>query len=156
MKAASLSTYFPNPKSKPHLSQRTLLFDWRKIASQCCVGFCHTAVQASHNYTYILPLLSLPLLPHPTPLGHHRAPGNTPCVMQQLPTSYLFHSGYCIYAEATLSIHPLSPSPTVSASPSCASVSPFLPFKQVYQYHFSRLHIAEDFCKLLGLPLVNP
>ena len=41
-------------------------FNWRKIALQGCVGFCHAAMQISDNYTYHL-LES-------TPLGHHRAP----------------------------------------------------------------------------------
>ena len=37
-----------------------LFFIWRKIALQCCVGFCPMTVQ-----------ISLPSLPHPTLLGHH-------------------------------------------------------------------------------------
>ena len=40
---------------------------------------------------HILPSEPPPLLPpHVTPLGHHRAPGWAPCVVEQLPTSYLF------------------------------------------------------------------
>ena len=30
--------------------------------------------------------------PHPTPLGHHRMPIFAPCVIQQLPTCYLFYN----------------------------------------------------------------
>ena len=30
--------------------------------------------------------------PHPTHLGHHRAPSWAPCAIQQVPTSYLFHT----------------------------------------------------------------
>ena len=30
--------------------------------------------------------------PHPTPLGHHRVLGEAPCVIQQLPISYLFYT----------------------------------------------------------------
>ena len=44
-----------------------LFFNWRKIALQCCVGFCHTTRQFSHNYTFITSLLSLPALPPPLP-----------------------------------------------------------------------------------------
>ena len=40
-----------------------LLFNGKKIALQCCVGFCHTTMQISHNYTHITSLLSLPPLP---------------------------------------------------------------------------------------------
>ena len=45
-----------------------LLFGWREITIQCCVGFCHTAVQMSHNFTDFPSLLSLPPLPpsHPS------------------------------------------------------------------------------------------
>ena len=51
-----------------------VVFNWRKIALQCYVGFCHTIAQISHNCTYITPFLSLSsLLCHPTPLGHHSA-----------------------------------------------------------------------------------
>ena len=27
-------------------------FNWRIIGLQCCVGFCHTTAQISHNYTH--------------------------------------------------------------------------------------------------------
>ena len=46
------STFFPH-----------LFFNWRKIALQCCIGFCWTIMQISYNYTYIPSLLSLPALP---------------------------------------------------------------------------------------------
>ena len=49
---------------KPHLTVLfNLFFNLRKIALQCCDGFCHTTTQISHNYTYITSLLSLLLLP---------------------------------------------------------------------------------------------
>ena len=34
-------------------------FNWRIIALQCYVGFCHTAVWFSHKYTYVPSLLNL-------------------------------------------------------------------------------------------------
>ena len=64
---------------------------------------------------------------HPTPLGHHRAPGWAPCVREQLLTSYLFymveHICLCYILH---SFHSLLPSlcPQVSIS-----ASPFLPYK---------------------------
>ena len=51
-----------------------IYFNWRIIALQCCLGFCHTTTWISHKYTCLPSLLSLPSL-YPTPLGHHRAPG---------------------------------------------------------------------------------
>ena len=35
--------------------------------------------------------LCLEPVSHPTLLGHHRAPGWAPCVIQKIPTSYLFY-----------------------------------------------------------------
>ena len=104
-------TYIPTllhlpPTSLPsHLSRSSLnsklsfqkslslfkkIFNWRKIALKCCVGFCHTTTQISHNFiyiykiththiythTYIYTPLIVSLLPHfyPAPLDHHRAP----------------------------------------------------------------------------------
>ena len=31
-------------------------FNWRKIALQCCVGFCHTTAQISHNHAQTVTL----------------------------------------------------------------------------------------------------
>ena len=93
-----------------------LFFNWRKTALQCCVGFCHTTTQTSHNYTYITSILSLRPFPHLTILGHHRAPGWAPCVIQHLLTSSLFYTWQCIYVHATVSLVPLFPPRTVSIS----------------------------------------
>ena len=43
------------------------LFNWRVIALQCCVGFCHTSAWTSHMYTYFPSLLNIPLTSHPIP-----------------------------------------------------------------------------------------
>ena len=41
-----------------------LFFNWRKIALQCCVGFCPTTMQTDHNYMYIsLPSVSASRIP---------------------------------------------------------------------------------------------
>ena len=67
----------------------------------CCFMPCSNANH--HSFTYITSLLSLPPQPQPTPLDHHRAPGWAPCVIQQLPTSYLFYTWWCIHVYATFS-----------------------------------------------------
>ena len=72
-------------------------FNWRIIALQCRVGFCHTATWISLNYAYVPSFLSLPRFPHPTPLGHHRAPHWAPCAIEQLPVSYLCYTWQCMY-----------------------------------------------------------
>ena len=41
-----------------------LFFNWRKIALQYCVGFCHPTMRISHNYTFITSVLNL--LPSPS------------------------------------------------------------------------------------------
>ena len=52
------------------------IFNWRIIALQYCIGFCHTSTWKSLVYVRPLPLESPSHLPpHPTPLGCHRAPG---------------------------------------------------------------------------------
>ena len=60
------------------------IFNWRIIALQYCVSFCHISTWISHRHTYV-PLhtyvlhtyicLSSHFPLHPTPLGCHRAPG---------------------------------------------------------------------------------
>ena len=88
--------YFPCFRMKLFFTFRqtiflNLFFNWRKIALQCCVDFCHT-MQVSHNCAYIPLSWAFLSSPHLTPLGLHRAPGLAPCVIQQLLTSYLFYT----------------------------------------------------------------
>ena len=83
----------------------------------------------------------LPPLPHPAPLGHHRALGWAPCIIQQLPTSYLFYTWSCVYVKATRSVCPTLSSPFMCTSPFSTSMSLFLPCKWVHQYRFFRFQI---------------
>ena len=66
--------------------------NWNILQSQCCVSLFCTTLWFSYMHTYIPSPLSLHPPPHPTPLGHHRALSWIPCVIQQLPTSYLFYT----------------------------------------------------------------
>ena len=43
----------------------SFIFNWRIIAWQCCVGFCHTAAWISHRYPYVPSPWAF--LPPPTP-----------------------------------------------------------------------------------------
>ena len=47
--------------------KRLFIFNWRIIALQCCVGFCHSTTWISHRYTYVLSFLNLPSTSHPVP-----------------------------------------------------------------------------------------
>ena len=54
--------------------KKLFIFNWRIIAFQYCVGFCHMSTWISHRHTYEPPF-HLP--PYPTPLGCHRALGSS-------------------------------------------------------------------------------
>ena len=55
---------------------------------------CESAISM---HIFPLPWTFLP--PHPTPLGPHRALGWAPCVIQKIPTSYLFYT--CTWCSVT-------------------------------------------------------
>ena len=91
------------------------VFNWRKIALQCCVGFCHKTSQISRYYTHLPSFSSFP--PSPKPLWFITEPGWAPYVTQQRLTSYLFTPG-SVYMSMLLSLFiPLSPSLTASTNP---------------------------------------
>ena len=139
-------------------------FNWRKIALQCCVGFCLTTMWISHNYTYILFILNL--LPFPSSLLSkssqstrlsslcYTATSHQLSVLWGFPGGSYGKESACSagdlvdpwvgkipfthdseYMSVLLSpFVPLSPSSTVSTSPFSTSVSPFLPWKSGHQF----------------------
>ena len=59
-----------------------IFFYWSIIALQCCFSFRCTMKWISCMYTYIPSLLGIPPPhPHPTHLGHHRAPSWASCAL---------------------------------------------------------------------------
>ena len=46
---------------------KKFIFNWRTIALQCCVDFCHTSAWVSHRYTYVPSFLNFPATSHPIP-----------------------------------------------------------------------------------------
>ena len=88
-----------------------------------------SAIHQHESAIYMSPL-SWPFFPpstHSTPLRYHRALIWAPWVMQQIPTSYPFHTWWCMFLcySLNLSYPPLLPlCPEV-----CSSVSLMLPCK---------------------------
>ena len=58
-------------KRKPWLEAlhflKKVIFNWRIVALQYCVGFCHLSTWISHRYTYVSSLLNLPPTSEPLP-----------------------------------------------------------------------------------------
>ena len=74
----------------PFFVKKLFIFNWRIIALQYCIGFCHTSTWVSHRYTYVPSLLKFPPISHlhPTPLRCHRALGVSSLCYVAIPTGY--------------------------------------------------------------------
>jgi len=102
-----------------------LFFSWREISLRCCVSFCHTTTES----VIIMCLSSASyasLLPHPTPLGRHRAADGTPCAHSASPALSFTCGRVCMSALLSQFLPP-SPSPAASTGPFSTSASLFLP-----------------------------
>ena len=66
-----------------------LLFNLKIIALQSHVVLVYAVQQ--HESVITIHIYSLTLEPPSSPPCRHRAPGQAPCVIHQLPTSYLFY-----------------------------------------------------------------
>ena len=100
-----------------------------------------SVIQKCKSAVIIGSLLNLPPLPYPTlQIIKERQAGLPVLYSNFSPAIYFTHGS--LYMSFLLSpFLSLSPSPTVSRSLFLMSASPFLPCKQVHQYHFSRFHI---------------
>ena len=87
-----------------------------------CYFLLYNEVNQLCVYIYPLPLGPPCHLtpPHPTHLGHHRAPSWAPWAIQQVPTSYLFYTWPCTYVNPNLPIHHTLHSP----QPPCPHLGP--------------------------------
>ena len=89
-------------------------FNWKIIALENFVVFCHTSTRISYRDTHVPSLPSL--LPHPTLLDCYRAPVWVPWVIQQVPIAIYLTDGIVNF-HVTHFIHlTLSPIPYVSVN----------------------------------------
>ena len=111
------------------------IFYWGLTSLQCCVDFCCTTLGISSMC--IASLLSHPpSSPHPTLLGHHRAPSWAPCAYSSFPlASYFTQESVYMSVLRSQFISP-SPSRPVSTSLFSTRASSFLPCKQIHRPHF--------------------
>ena len=80
-------------------------FNWRIIALQNRVGFCHVSTWVSHRYTYVASLLKLPLTPsHPSRLSQSTGLNSLSHVVNFCWLSVLHMVTYMF--PAVLSVHP--------------------------------------------------
>ena len=105
--------------SQLHLPKKIffLIFNWRIISLQCCVGFCPTKMWISHKYKHVPSLLKLP----PTLTASH------PSRMSQ-GTRLSFLQSYSKFLLIKLVLW-LFPFPLLSSPHNCSlSGGPVLPF----------------------------
>ena len=81
-----------SPKFSVLMDFFRIVFNWRIIALENSVVFCHKSTRISHRYTHV-PSLPSPSSSHPS--ACHRGPVWVPWVIQQIPIGYLFYMWYC-------------------------------------------------------------
>ena len=83
-----------------------IMFNWRIIALQYCVGFYQTSAWISRRFTYIPSHLSIP----PTPLSSYRALFDFPESYSKFPLAIYFTYNN-VWSFSLHTSHPLLPSP---------------------------------------------
>jgi hypothetical protein len=101
----------------------------------------------NQSQVYIcLPLLwpPRPLPRRPISLGCHRAPGCLPCVIQQIPTFFLFSVWQCIFPCSSLySSHPLI-SPLWQVGSLCLHLSCYLATRFIHVIFLDSIYMHQD------------
>ena len=101
-----------------------IIFNWRIIALQCCVGLCHTSAWISHRHAYDSPLWNLPLTSHPIPplwtVTEHQVELSA-SFSKFPPVIYFIYGGICVSMRLS-PFMPSSPLPTVATSQEQASL----------------------------------
>ena len=111
------------------------IFNWKVIALQCCVHFCHTSTWISHRYTYVPSHLNLPpiwtSLPHSTRSHCSSFSQRTRLgsLCYTVTSHYLFQTWLCLSFNPSLSIVPALPVLTAPTNLFSMSASLFLPCK---------------------------
>ena len=90
------------------------IFNWKRIALQRHVGFCHTTPRISHKHRYIPPLLSLPPAP-PHPCRSSRSSEFGSLSSSSFPLAR-FSTWWRTYISAPLPVHPTVSFPAASTS----------------------------------------
>ena len=87
------------------LKDLLFIFNWRLIALQYCVGFCHTSTWISHSYTYVPSLLKFPpIFPTRTYSFHPNWALLVVNSVQSLSHVWLFATAWTTAHQASLSI----------------------------------------------------
>ena len=126
-------------------------FNWKIIALQCCVGFCHTTMWISCKYTCILSLILCPILPPPPPSHPSRSSQSTVLSFLYYTAASLWisaHTRQCICQCYSLSSSPFSIPLCVHKSGLYTCVSPpawqidsSVPFFQYYTHTHTQTYI---------------
>ena len=110
---SSLGSWTPDFNIRTRFSLSLSLFfffNWRKIALQCCVGFCRTTSQISRYYTHLPSFSSLPPFP-PNPSGSSQSQAGLPVLHSSVsPATYLHMVVYICRCYFLCSSHSFLPS----------------------------------------------
>ena len=83
-----------------------IFFNCGIIALQCCVSFCCMTTWINCKYISLPSCASLPPMPRSHPSRSSQSVKPSTCVIEQLPSGYLFDTQHCVCVNATLSIYP--------------------------------------------------